>query len=339
MLRESDLTMSETTIVPVIGGGPAGMSCALWLHNYGLRPVLIEKEAALGGMAARSPYPNEWLLGRAGETARENADAFVHHIRRTGVETWLGATPQRVWCDGEDRFGLEIARSEPRALQSFSAPAIVIAIGTSFRGEEWLDSVENARALARKGRVHLGPPWAGEPGATRKSHVAVIGGGDNAFDVSRMLIEKGVRVTLVMRSPMPRAHPRLVARLQAHEPSGRARILAQRTVTALHEAGAGVRLRLSDVEEIVADDVVVLFGYRPATDQSWFSGLALATDSEGYLEVDRNMETSARGVFAVGDISNPAHPCIATAIASGTMAAREIVRRLADADALAGNQR
>jgi thioredoxin reductase len=96
---------------------------------------------------------------------------------------------------------------------------------------------------------------------------------------------------------------------------------------------------LSDGEQIVADDVVVLFGYRPATDQSWFYGLALATDSEGYLEVDRNMETSARGVFAVGDISSPAHPCIATAIASGTMAAREIGRQLADTGALAGNQR
>ena len=94
---EAELTMSEATIVPIIGGGPAGMSCALWLHNYGLRPVLIEKEAALGGMARLSPYPNEWLLGRAGETARENADAFARHIRRTTVETWLGARPQRVW--------------------------------------------------------------------------------------------------------------------------------------------------------------------------------------------------------------------------------------------------
>jgi thioredoxin reductase len=329
MLRETDLTMSAATIVPIIGGGPAGMSCALWLHNYALRPVLIEKEGALGGMARRSPYPNEWLLGRAGETARENAEAFAQHLRRTAVETWLLATPRRVWRDGEDAFGLEIARSELHALQSLSAPVIVIATGTIFRGEEWLDSVENARALAQKGRVHLGPPWASEPAAARKSHVVVIGGGDNAFDVSRMLIEKGVRVTVVMRSPRPRARPRLVARLAAHEPSGMAQILAQRTVVAMQDDGAKVRLRLSGGEQIEADDVLVLFGYRPATDQPWLPALALATDAAGYLEVDGNMETSVSGVFAVGDIGNPAHPCIATAIASGTMAAREIGRRLA----------
>jgi thioredoxin reductase len=85
---------------------------------------------------------------------------------------------------------------------------------------------------------------------------------------------------------------------------------------------------LSGGEEIEADDVAVLFGYQPATDQAWLSGLALATDGHGYIEVDGNMETSCRGVFAVGDIGNRAHPCIATAIGRGTMAAREIGKRL-----------
>jgi len=42
------------------------MSCALWLRNYGMHPVIIEKEGALGGMARLSPYPNEWLLGQRG---------------------------------------------------------------------------------------------------------------------------------------------------------------------------------------------------------------------------------------------------------------------------------
>jgi thioredoxin reductase len=41
------------------------------------------------------------------------------------------------------------------------------------------------------------------------------------------------------------------------------------------------------------------------------------------------METSCRGVFAAGDVANPAHPCIATAIASGAVAARHIAKRLA----------
>ena len=81
--------MAPAPIVPIIGGGPAGMSCALWLHNYGLRPVIIEQEAALGGMARHSPYPNEWLLGRPDETARENAAAFAGHIHELMIEARL----------------------------------------------------------------------------------------------------------------------------------------------------------------------------------------------------------------------------------------------------------
>jgi thioredoxin reductase (NADPH) len=161
------------------------------------------------------------------------------------------------------------------------------------------------------------------------SHVAVIGGGDNAFEISRMLAEKGVHVTIVMRSKSPRAQPLLVERLREYQAAEMARVMAERTVEALDHAGSTVRVRLAGGGEIEVDHVVLLFGYRPNTNEPWLAELAPATDALGYLMVDGNMETSCRGVFAVGDVSNPAHPCIATAIASGTVAARAIEKRLA----------
>jgi thioredoxin reductase (NADPH) len=157
----------------------------------------------------------------------------------------------------------------------------------------------------------------------------VIGGGDNAFDVSRMLAESGVRVTIVMRSKAPRAQPLLVERLRLHQASGMATVMAECTVEALDDGASRVRVRLDGGGEVEVDHVVLLFGYRPNTNESWLAEFALATDALGYLVVDGNMETSCRGVFAVGDVSNPAHPCIATAIASGTVAARTIEKRLA----------
>lgn len=319
--------MARPRIVPIIGGGPAGMSCALWLHNYGLRPIIIEQETALGGMARHSPYPNEWLLGRPDETARENAAAFAGHIRKLTVETRLGVRPRRLRRQRGGGFRLDLASSgEARSL---TGAVVVIATGTRFRGEEWLDRVTNARRLAATGRVHLGPAAVGEPAADRGSEIAVIGGGDNAFDVSRILIEKGVRVALVMRSRLPKAQPLLVERVRQLEASGMASVLAERTVAALDDAGSRIRVRLDDGAEIEVDRVVLLFGYRPNTDQPWLAELALETDAQGYVVVDGNMETSCRGVFAVGDIANPMHPCIATAIATGTMAARRIQTLLA----------
>jgi thioredoxin reductase len=319
--------MARPHIVPIIGGGPAGMSCALWLHNYGLCPVIIEQESALGGMARHSPYPNEWLLGRPDETARENAAAFAGHLGRLAVETRLGARPQRLQRERGGGFRLELASSGPGHLLASSV--VVIATGTRFRGEDWLDRVANARRLAAAGRVHLGPAAVGEPTADPGSEIALIGGGDNAFEVSRILIERGVRVTLVMRSKLPKAQTVLVERVRKHEASGMARVLAERTVVALDDAGSRLRVRMDDGGEIAVDRVVLLFGYRPNTDQAWLGELALETDAHGFTVVDGNMETSCRGVFAVGDVANPTHPCIATAVATGTMAAREIQKLLA----------
>jgi thioredoxin reductase len=321
--------MSKAPDVPIIGGGPAGMSCALWLANYGLNPIIVERAPALGGMAAASPYPDDWLLGRPGETARQNAEAFALHIREVGVACWFGAHPQRVHRQADGRFVIDVAYSDGRPPQPVLCPAVVVATGTQFGGADWLDATANARALAERGRVHLGPGWAGEPTAEVGSHVAVIGGGDNAFDVARMLGERGAKATIIMRSKSPRAQPLLVERLGQHQERGTATVMAGRTVVALEAAGSGVRLGLSDGSAIEADHVVVLFGYRPNTDQPWLSELTLAKDPNGYLTVDGNMETSCRGIFAAGDIANPVHPCIATAVAGGTMAAREIQRRLA----------
>ena len=321
-------TESRAPIVPIIGGGPAGMSCALWLHNYGMHPVIIEKAGALGGMARLTPYPDEWLLGQRGKSGRENAAAFAGHIRELAIETSLGGAPQRLRRAHDGRFRLDVAVAGA-ATRSLSSPAIVIATGTRFAGEEWLDRVKNTRRVAAAGRLHVGAAAVGEPGLDLGSHVAVIGGGDNAFEISRILVEKGVRVTIVMRSKSPRAQPLLVERLRRHQASGMATVMAERTVEALDAAASRVRVRLDGGGDIEVDHVVLLFGYRPNTNEPWLTELALATDPLGYLLVDANMETSCRGVFAVGDVSNPTHPCIATAIASGTVAARTIEKRLA----------
>src|SRR5207302_3962783 len=114
------------------------------------------------------------------------------------------------------------------AARSLLGPAIVIATGTRFAGEEWVDGVKNARRMAAAGRLHLGASAVGEPGADLGSHVAVIGGGDNAFDVSRMLAERGIRVTVIMRSKLPKAQPLLIERLRRYQASELVTVLAER---------------------------------------------------------------------------------------------------------------
>jgi thioredoxin reductase len=302
------------------------MSCALWLHNYALRPLIIESESVLGGMAQRDPFPNEGLLGRPGESGRENAAAFTEHIRQLNIEAWLGATPVRLHRTSQTSFVLDVTLSDA-ATRALVSEVVVIATGTRFAGEDWLNRVHNAHELARQGRVHLGAPWAAEPGNVLGSHVAVIGGGDNAFDVSRMLAECGVRATVVMRSQHPRAAPLMIERLRRHEESGDVRVIAGHSVTALAEVHGRVRLSLDDGREFDVDHVLLLFGYRPNSDGSWLQ-LELERDARGYLKVDEKMEASCKGVFAIGDVAEAMHPSIPTALGSAAKGAREIARRL-----------
>src|SRR5687767_12496527 len=119
--------MAEAAIVPIIGGGPAGMSCALWLHNYGLRPIIIEREPDLGGLAGRNPYRNDWLLGRPGLTGRQHAQEFVRHIGQAAVETWRGARPHSLARMPDGRFALDFEFSDQRPPQSLSCCAMVLA--------------------------------------------------------------------------------------------------------------------------------------------------------------------------------------------------------------------
>ena len=148
--------MSQAPIVPIIGGGPAGMSCALWLHNYGLHPVIIEQERALGGMARRSAYPNDWLLGRPGESARENAAAFAAP-HPAGGDRDLARRPAAAASGASDgQFRLDVALSGPQAAQIDVRPGHRDRDRNAIRGEEWLDRSRTRGGVAQAGRLHLG---------------------------------------------------------------------------------------------------------------------------------------------------------------------------------------
>lgn len=312
------------SIVPIVGGGPAGMSCALWLKNYGFRPLIIERKAMLGGMQRASPYPNHWLLGWPGQTARQNAEAFVRHIEAEAVECWREAAPRRVRTLPGGGFGLAIACADG-AVRTAEARALVIATGTEFRCDEWLDRVHGARALAAQGRILPNPAAAGEPGIDLGARVLIIGGGDNAFDVAHQIARPGRRLTIAMRAAKPRAQPVLVERARAMADT---EIKAGATVTALTDGAQGIAVRFSDGSLLAADRIVLCLGFAPNTREPWIESLNLSLDRDGYIAVDTNMESSRQGVFAVGDVSNPRNPCTVTALASGAAAARAIFNRL-----------
>lgn len=79
----------------IVGGGPAGASCALWLKMLGFKPCIVERRATLGGLQNENPYPNQWIAPIFGKSGVEvAAKAIQRTLERDAVSKFV-ATAKR----------------------------------------------------------------------------------------------------------------------------------------------------------------------------------------------------------------------------------------------------
>lgn len=279
--------MPDTDVI-IIGGGPAGIACAIWLKKLGVKCVLLEASAQLGGLQTRSPYENLWIPGVRGKTGQDVAASLAVHAEAEGVEVRLN-TPA-LWVS-ED--GLAV-RTENGFL---FAPYLVIATGSQPRADFFTAS----------DRVVIGPGAAMEALEVKGKRVAIFGGGDNAFDQARFVRDRGGKVTIFSRG-----RPRAQKLLQEMIPDVPVVIgdytVDQPAMTINGEAFAAFG---------------VMYGFEAVVPD----GLTLDLDN-GYVRVDRFGETSIPGVFACGEVTDYWHPCVTTSAAHGIQVAKQISKRL-----------
>lgn len=133
------------------------------------------------------------------------------------------------------------------------------------------------------------------------AHVAVVGGGYIGTELAAVLIQNGVRVTLVATSAPLLAHlfPELLARTVTREFSDRGVELVVGRLAGGSTRRKGVTVRLEDGTEIAADAAVVGVGVSPRTELARAAGLAV---DDGIL-VDEHLRTGAHSIYAAGDVA------------------------------------
>jgi 3-phenylpropionate/trans-cinnamate dioxygenase ferredoxin reductase component len=143
--------------------------------------------------------------------------------------------------------------------------------------------------------------------AERASHVAVIGGGWIGSEVAASLRQLGHDVTLILPTANPLEKvlgPELGGMYRgAHEEHG-VRIVPGTTATGFDGANRVTGVRTADGETIPAELVVVGVGAEPRVDLASRAGLSVGNG----IHVDEHLETSVRGIFAAGDVTNAVHP-------------------------------
>ena len=304
--------MENTEKMVIAGGGPAGLTAAIYAGRAGVAPLVLEGVAP-GGQLAQLERIDNYPGFPKGVSGFELAQAMREQAERFGAR----------FRPGEELAALETAPDgSPVAVtdggERIAARTLVAATGTRPRRL----GVPGEDAFSGRGVSYC----ATCDGAFFKGReVAVAGGGAEALGAALYLARLCSKVHLVFPEAEPAANAAVVAAVRAND---RIETLAGTAVREVVGAGRAVAaLRVADAageRELPVAGLFVALGAGPATD--WAGGL-LERESDGRLRV-RGGATSLPGVFAAGDVCAPFLRQVVTAAADGCVAATAALRFL-----------
>ena len=291
----------------IVGGGPAGLTTAIYAAREGLDVLVIEKRVP-GGQAGSTQRMDNYPGFDEGITGAEFASRLTNQATKFGVEILKATSVRCIAHDGRYRC-VETAEGT-----DYTGRAVLIATGSRYR----LLNVPGEAGLIGS-TIHYcavcdGPFYKGK-------YVLVIGGGNSGFQEGLHLTRWAKHVTIVEFLPEIRA-----SKLFQDAAVGR----EDMTIVTNHEVKAfrGTRGKLAGVEvqdrasgEIETwhpDGVFIFAGLNPNTD--WLPP-EIVRDRFGFIVTDGKLETSLSGVFAAGDVRAGSTKQAAAAAGEGATAA------------------
>ena len=286
----------------VIGGGPAGLTAALYACRANKKVLVIEK-GGFGGQITYSPKV-ENIPGFTEVTGNEFADKLVEQVLAQEAEVEcaevLGIT------DGEYKTVLTDGGE-------FTAKAVIIATGAKHR----LLGLKNEENLVGEGisfcAVCDGAFYEGK-------QVAVIGGGNSALQEAILLSDLAEKVTVIQNLDFFTGEQKLVEKLQS-KPN--VEIMMGTVVKELlgetELKGLVLKHEASGEEQtLTVDGMFVAIGLVPQNEV--FKGL-IDLDERGYILAGEDCKTNVEGIFVAGDCRTKHIRQVITAAGDGAVAA------------------
>ncbi len=302
--------------VLIIGSGPAGLTAAIYAARADLAPIVLGGSTPGGQLMITSDVENypgfpEGIQGpELMAKFREQAERFGSHIVDVDVDRVdFSERPFRVWARGTEYRG----------------DAVIVASGASAL---WLGLDSETRLRGRG----VSACATCDGFFFRGEEVAVVGGGDTAFEEATFLTRFATKVHLLHRRDAFRASKIMVDRARRNDK------IEIRTNVAVEEVLGSAKvegLRLRDVatgeeSDLPVGGLFIAIGYKPNTDIFRDS---LDIDEKGYLVVQDETRSKIDGVFIAGDVHDHRYRQAVTAAGDGCKAAIDAERWLEAMDA------
>ncbi len=317
----------------VVGGGPAGLSAALYGASEGLDTQAIDA-VAFGGQASTSARIENYLGFPTGVSGSELAERAQIQAKRLGARMVVPA--EAVGLEREDgHFAIKLAGGD-----EVNGRTLIVATGAHYRklpvpGLERFEGVGVYYAATQSEALLC----YGDP-------VLIVGGGNSAGQAAMFLSQHASSCRLMIRGDdLAKSMSRYLIDELSNRPQ--VELVTQSEVVELKgEQGLeGVVVndkRTGEQRELDVKALFVFIGADPRTD--WLRG-HVEMDEHGFLVAGRDLrddqlgaygserpyflETSQPGIFAVGDVHSGSIKRVASAVGEGSMAVRLIHQRLA----------
>ncbi len=277
--------------VTIIGGGPCGLFAAFYAGMRGMSVRIIDSLPELGGQLT-ALYPEKYVYdmpGFAKVLAKDLAREMIKQGLQFGPELVLAETAATLTTN---ELGYEITTLEGGP---YPTHTVIVAAGAGAFQPTKI-GVEREDELHGKG-IHYGVK---DRSAFEGKNVAILGGGDSAFDWCLELDDIAGEMTLIHRRDVFKAHEDTVRKVQ----NSRVKMRLFQVVKELHgdDYLTGVTLENAQTKEtelVAIDAVIVNIGFKSSLGPIKDWGFEI---EKNQIKVDHNYETCLPGVFSVGDV-------------------------------------